>query len=230
MGHGLYGAILDGNVKRVLARYSAEPEWPGSTSAQKRLWALAEQYTPLSRTGDYAQAMMDLGATICTRSKPKCEKCPLNPTCASHNQGLTNTIPHPKPKKAKPSKTLWWLVWQDPKQRVYLEKRHGEGLWGGLYCLPEATDLSDLSDLASQLTGASTRELKFTELTPIQHSFSHYDLLAKPMLLQTQVRRVEERDSLWAWPDSNIATPAPITKLLKRLIHSPSEDLFGESP
>ena len=230
MGHGLYGAILDGNVKRVLARYSAEPEWPGSTSAQKRLWALAEQYTPLSRTGDYAQAMMDLGATICTRSKPKCENCPLNPTCAAHNQGLTDTLPHPKPKKAKPSKTLWWLVWQDPKQRVYLEKRHGEGLWGGLYCLPEATDLSDLSDLASQLTGASTRELKFTELTPIQHSFSHYDLLAKPMLLQTQVRRVEERDSLWAWPDSNIATPAPITKLLKRLIHSPSEDLFGESP
>ena len=228
MGHELYGSILDGNVKRVLARHSAESEWPGSTAAQKRLWELAEQYTPLSRTGDYAQAMMDLGATLCTRSSPKCNQCPINPTCASHHLALQSTIPHPKPKKAKPSKTRWWLVWQDPKQRVYLQKRPGDGLWGGLYCLPEADDVSQLSESAAQLTGLSVDALKFTQLDPIHHSFSHYDLVAMPMLIKTPVTSVADNDSQWVWPDSQIGTPAPITRLLKRLIESPAGDLFGD--
>ncbi|MGB0964675.1 MAG: A/G-specific adenine glycosylase [Litorivicinus sp.] len=228
MGHGLYGSILDGNVKRVLARHSAEPQWPGSTAAQQRLWNLAEQYTPLSRCGDYAQAMMDLGATICTRSKPKCSNCPLKPTCASHHQGLIAIIPHPKPKKAKPKKTRWWLVWQDAKQRVFLHKRPGEGLWGGLYCLPETDELDRLSDLATALTGAPVDALKFTPLDPIEHSFSHYDLVAKPMLLKAPGLKAADNDSQWAWPDSQLGVPAPVARLLKRLIEAPTGDLFGE--
>ena len=229
IGHGMYGVILDGNVKLVLARHSAEPEWPGSTSAQKRLWTLAQDLTPLSRTGDYAQAMMDLGATLCTRSNPACAKCPIKPTCAAQQQGIQNLIPHPKPKKTKPKKTRWWLVWQDPKQRVYVQKRPGEGLWGGLYCLPEADTLSDLSERTSALTGLRTEQLKFTELAPIEHSFSHYDLLARPLLLTAETSQVRDDDSQWVWPDSQIALPAPIVKLLRRLIEAPAPDLFGET-
>ena len=230
MGHGLYGVILDGNVKRVLARHSAEAEWPGSAAAQKRLWALAQDHTPLSRTGDYAQAMMDLGATLCTRTRPDCQECPIKPTCAAHNKGLIDRIPHPKPKKTKPKKTRWWLVWQDSKQRVYVQKRTGEGLWGGLYCLPEADSLSDLSETASRLTGLATHQLKFTELAPIEHSFSHYDLIARPLLVTGTTHVASDEDSLWAWPESQIAMPAPATKLLQRLIESPTDDLFGETP
>ena len=221
MGHGLYGCILDGNVKRVLARHQGETQWPGTTAVQKSLWDVAHQYTPITRSGDYAQAMMDMGATLCTRSKPQCDQCPISDTCVAFNTQQTGSIPASKPKKDKPTKTRWWLIWQDPKMRVYLRQRDNEGLWGALFTPPEADSLDELTDIACQLTDIGPDKLSWRELDPIKHSFSHYHLIARPLLIQAPApMQVREERSAWVWPESEVATPAPVTQLLKRLVEN----------
>ncbi|QGG81234.1 A/G-specific adenine glycosylase [Litorivicinus lipolyticus] len=222
MGHRTHGVILDGNVKRVLARHSGEDEWPGTTPAQKRLWALAHDHTPADRSGDFAQAMMDLGATLCTRSRPACERCPLAEDCQARRLDMTATVPRPKPKKVAPTKTRFWLIWQDAKQRLYLERRPDSGLWGGLYCPPEADTLDELMRANEHLFAPSaTRE--FHELATIEHSFSHYHLKARPILVRASAApTVRDTPSAWVWPQSSVATPAPVTRLIQQLIEEPT--------
>jgi len=130
-------AILDGNVKRVLSRFFALQEWPGSTSAQKQLWTWSESLTPKKRISDYNQVMMDLGALICTRSKPKCQDCPLKKECLAFQMEQTHQLPISKPKKDKPVKQTWFLMLQSPDGRIGLSKRPSTGIWGGLYSFPE---------------------------------------------------------------------------------------------
>ncbi len=218
MGHGLYGVILDGNVKRVLARHSGEPEWPGGSAAQKRLWALAESLTPRERSGDFAQAMMDLGATLCTRSRPQCQRCPLADDCHARRHGRTAELPVPKPKKTTPTKTRWWLIWRDDQRRIYLERRPDSGLWGGLFCPPEADSLDALLDDTRALFSPSA-QIDWQALPAIEHAFSHYRLDARPILVSANsTDTVRDTPSAWVWPDSDIATPAPVTRLLSQLI------------
>ena len=128
--------ILDGNVKRVLARHFAVEGWPGRTEVDRRLWALSEAVTPAERAGAFNQAMMDLGATLCTRSRPACARCPVADTCLGLARGEPTRFPEKKPKRAVPEHRARMLLLRDGRGRVLLERRAPEGLWGGLWSLP----------------------------------------------------------------------------------------------
>ena len=136
---GQQTAILDGNVKRVLARFQAVEGWPGKTPVLNELWEYAEAYTPMARVADYTQAMMDLGATVCTRSRPQCGDCPLVADCEGHASGEPTRYPGKKPKKVLPVKQTCMVVLEHQGQ-ILLEKRPPTGIWPGLWSLPEVAD------------------------------------------------------------------------------------------
>ncbi|MDE1168158.1 MAG: A/G-specific adenine glycosylase [Pseudomonas sp.] len=214
---GLRAPILDGNVKRVLARYTAQEGYPGEPKVAKQLWANAELYTPHARVNNYTQAMMDLGATLCTRSKPSCLLCPLEKGCQAHLLGLEIRYPIPKPRKSVPLRHTLMPMLANREGAILLYRRPSSGLWGGLWSLPELDDLSDLEHLAAQ------HSLEMSAPQPMDglvHTFSHFQLAIEPWLVPVQesAHHVAEADWLWY----NLATPprlglaAPVKKLLKR--------------
>ena len=216
---GERATILDGNVKRVLARYHAVPGWPGQTSVLNQLWAHAETHTPNDRARDYTQAIMDLGAMVCTRSKPKCEACPLSSGCQAYANSETRLYPGSKPKKAKPEKTTWMLILEDADGRILLERRPPSGIWGGLWSLPEL----DPAYGSEELQEACERELGITCSDPdlisgFRHTFSHYHLHIQPARLPVMHNtQVADTDRLrWLHRDQALALglPAPIRTLL----------------
>jgi A/G-specific adenine glycosylase len=178
-------AILDGNVKRVLARYHAVEGYPGQTAVQKQLWAYAERHLPAERNAAYTQAMMDMGATLCTRSKPACLLCPLHEDCRARVQGNPQDYPTPKPKKTLPEKQRFALVMRNQYGEIMLEKRPPTGIWGGLWSFPEFATQQALSD--SLATGSGTNQpeqtLQTKHLAPLSHTFSHYRLHLQPILV-----------------------------------------------
>jgi A/G-specific adenine glycosylase len=168
-------AILDGNVKRVLARYQAVEGWPGSSSVQRRLWDLAEAYTPGDRVADYAQAMMDLGATLCTRARPECERCPLVTDCVAFAHGTQADYPGRKPKKALPVRATTFLMVQSGSGEIWLEKRPGQGIWGGLWCFPEIDRAEAGKNWCIDQWGIEPSAVQ--TWAPFRHTFSHYHLV-----------------------------------------------------
>jgi A/G-specific adenine glycosylase len=174
-------AILDGNVKRVLARHSGIAGWPGLTSVAKELWAIAERNTPDTRVADYTQAIMDLGATLCTRSNPACERCPVATDCETRTMGTVTLIPGRKPKKDKPLRETT-MVLASFDGHVYLERRPEAGIWGGLWSLPEVNG-TPVEDWCRERLA---REVQATESWDrLRHSFSHY---AAPQLQSLRSR------------------------------------------
>ncbi|HPQ96990.1 MAG TPA: NUDIX domain-containing protein, partial [Thiolinea sp.] len=171
-------AILDGNVKRVLARYHAIDGYPGQSAVQQRLWQYAEQHLPDQRNAAYTQAMMDLGALLCTRSKPACLLCPLRDGCQAARQGNPHDYPGRKPARILPEKSRFALVLRNPAGEILLEQRPPTGIWGGLWSFPEFPDRQQaLAALTAQHPVADLHEL------PLQvHPFSHYRLKLQPLL------------------------------------------------
>ena len=214
---GLRAPILDGNVKRVLARYVAQQGYPGEPKVAKQLWEVAERLTPQNRVNHYTQAMMDLGATLCTRSKPSCLLCPLKAGCRSHLLGRETEFPVPKPRKALPQKRTLMPLLANPDGAILLYRRPSTGLWGGLWSLPELDDLAALDPLA-QRHALQLQERR--ELPGLTHTFSHFQLAIEPWLIRvkSEAHAVAEPDWLWY----NLATPprlglaAPVKTLLKR--------------
>ncbi len=211
--------ILDGNVKRVLARYHAVPGWPGQTSVSNALWEHAETHTPDDRARDYTQAIMDLGAMVCTRSKPKCETCPLSTDCQAYANSETQLYPGSKPKKAKPEKTTWMLILEDAEGRILLERRPPSGIWGGLWSLPEL----DPAYGSEELQDACERELGIACSNPdlisgFRHTFSHYHLHIQPARLPViRSTQIADTDRLrWLHRDEalTLGLPTPIRTLL----------------
>ena len=210
--------ILDGNVKRVLARFHAVHGWPGDNKVAAQLWAISSAYTPQIRCGDYTQAMMDLGATLCTRSKPRCELCPVANSCQARILGLASQLPSPKPRKTLPVKQLYFLLLRDNQQRILLEKRPPTGIWGGLWSLPEFDDLQQLQDWCLQ-QGYSLQQIN--TLSSQRHSFSHYHLDYTPLVASVQNPKnyVLEADRAVWYKTSEIdllGLPAPIKRLLQQ--------------
>nr|WP_314493331.1 A/G-specific adenine glycosylase [uncultured Pseudomonas sp.] len=209
--------ILDGNVKRVLARYIAQGGYPGEPKVANALWAAAERFTPMTRVNDYTQAMMDLGATLCTRSRPSCLICPLQQGCEAHLLGLETRYPEPKPRKVLPQRRTLMPLLANAEGAILLYRRPSTGLWGGLWSLPELDDLAQLDDLAYQ-HGLDLRQRH--ALPGLTHTFSHFQLAIEPWLIEVEqaVGHVAEADWLWY----NLATPprlglaAPVKTLLKR--------------
>lgn len=175
--HGQRHAILDGNVKRVLARLIGEAEWPGKPAVERRLWADAEARLPHARLSDYTQALMDFGATHCTPRKPRCLDCPMQDECRAFASGTVASIPARKPAKATPTRTARMLVLRDAQGRVLLERRLGKGVWQGLWSLPEAAD-DDGAAAIRQTLGVD----EGIALPAFLHVFSHYRLDVRPSL------------------------------------------------
>lgn len=221
---GKRAAILDGNVKRVLARYYAISGWPGTTENIKQLWHYAELNTPTERVADYTQAMMDMGATLCTRSKPACLLCPLQKDCQAYMQGRENELPESKPKKVIPVKQTLMLLIRDEQGQVLLRQRPPAGIWGGLWSLPETSDLRD----AAQETGLPIDTNSATPLEPVRHTFSHFHLDITPVqvsLLDKEQNKdltnhvMEQPATLWynLHQPQKVGLAAPVKKLLGKL-------------
>jgi A/G-specific adenine glycosylase len=214
---GLRAPILDGNVKRVLARYVAQEGYPGEPKVAKKLWEVAECFTPQARVNKYTQAMMDLGATLCTRSKPSCLLCPLKSGCQAHLLGLEIRYPIAKPRKTLPQKRTLMLIFANRNGEVLLYRRPSSGLWGGLWSLPELDEATAITTLASR---HSLQLGTQHELSGLSHTFSHFQLAIEPWLVQVDAAPAAVAEADWLW--YNLATPprlglaAPVKKLLKR--------------
>ena len=208
--------ILDGNVKRVLARCFAIEGWPGKGAVAAELWALSGQLTPDHRCAEFNQAMMDLGATVCTRSRPRCESCPLSNDCLAHASGSEARYPGRKPKKARPRKATRMILARRGTS-VYLQRRPPAGVWGGLWSLPELEPGEDLSDWCDSRLGAEPVAVE--EWPVVQHSFTHFDLDIHPvaMLVADTADAVSEPAGIWydlAEPPA-VGLAAPIKTLLQ---------------
>lgn len=218
IANGKHISILDGNVKRVLTRYFSVHGWPGTKSVEQQLWEYADQLTPAKDTGLYTQAIMDLGATLCTRSKPNCDACPLQTTCLAYAQGKQAELPTKKPKKAIPVRNTVMLLpmWQ---QQVLIYKRPDSGIWGGLFGLYEVDNVEEAKLKAASL---NLGELYIEPLTEFRHTFSHFHLDIQPLLMHLKtppVSGVQEQESLWydLKSPANVGLAAPTIKLFSTL-------------
>lgn len=212
-------AILDGNVKRVLTRYHAVDGWPGSTKVANVLWEFAENCAPKERIADYTQAIMDLGATLCTRTKPRCTTCPLNIDCVAHSMGRETDYPGKRPKKTKPLKTTHMLL-VHCEGALYLQRRPPSGIWGGLWSLPELPNVDAVTDWCEQELNATALDVDHWET--MRHSFSHYDLDINPISVRiaSAATKVADTDKvLWYTLDDppGIGLAAPVKRLIDNL-------------
>lgn len=210
-------AILDGNVKRVLCRHFAIEGYPGETQVTKKLWVLAEDLTPYEHVNHYTQAMMDIGATVCTRSSPNCGVCPIQANCQARKNNTVKDYPNPKPKKVLPKKyaIMPLFKYQDT---VLLYQRPNVGLWAGLWSLPELQSYDQIAHYAKQ---QGLRIIKETPLEKLTHTFSHFQLTIEPYLIEVAEQKSETTESQWVW--YNLVNPqrlglaAPVKKLLTKV-------------
>ena len=223
--------ILDGNVKRVLARLEALETWPGERKTEQALWQLATLLTPAERFDDYTQAIMDLGATICRRSRPQCVQCPWQGYCLAYQRQAVHLYPKPKPKACKPQRhARFWLV-EDAQGRILLHRRPEKGIWGGLWCLPQSERTADLwhdarQSLIKLLGVKSVKGLiccleegsaKMVQLEAFKHSFTHYHLWLHPMYIALPILLPVAGQHCWVSREAAIAMglPAPIKKIVE---------------
>ncbi len=221
LGSGVSAPILDGNVKRVLCRYRCVDGWYGQSAVEKQLWALTTALTPVENTGKFNQAMMDLGATVCTRSNPGCGRCPLQKKCQGYQTGLPTNWPHKKPKKTKPvRKTLMLLVVND--NAVLLQRRPPSGIWGGLWSFPQFDDLETLHQFAGALGKYDNHQTE--QWHQLKHSFTHFDLEITPVkiaLNHASGRRImDENNGCWVDGELPGGCSAPVKRLLEKLTHT----------
>ncbi|MGQ4877994.1 A/G-specific adenine glycosylase [Billgrantia sp. LNSP4103-1] len=213
---GQRAVILDGNVKRSLSRLHAVEGWPGRPAVERRLWALAEHYTPERRVADYTQAIMDLGATLCRRGMPECERCPFADVCIARARGEQRRFPESKPSKALPTRTTLMLVLRDASGRVLLEQRPASGLWGGLWGLPQFDDLPALRAWLDVHAPAAALDQAWPSFS---HTFSHFRLDITPQ--PARIARLDSVGEAQCWYDpgnpGRIGLAAPVKSLLASL-------------
>lgn len=216
--------ILDGNVKRVLARWSTTSGWPGKTSVIKELWTIAEALTPEQNNDQYSQAIMDLGATLCTRSRPQCDLCPVREDCKALANDTQLEYPGKKPRKNMPVKATLMLMLESPDGEIFLRRRPPQGIWGGLWSFPEIDADQQLEQYL--LDNLGIKVATGEEWPQLRHTFSHYHLDITPVhckLSSTEIaslssRAMESNRELWY----NIAQPeqvglaAPVATLLQK--------------
>jgi A/G-specific adenine glycosylase len=211
--------ILDGNVRRVLARVFLIEGWPGSSAASRELWKLSEACTPVETAGNYTQAIMDLGASICTRRNPGCADCPLAVRCAARSMGLVEKIPAPRPKRKRPQREVVFVMVLREGD-VLLQRRPDSGVWGGLWCFPETAEVNNVSEWCENKVGISPDRI---EIRPkVHHAFTHFDLSMTPV--EAHIGRPPGRvseDGRWLWYDpqtpAEIGLAAPVARLLESL-------------
>ena len=222
--YGQAWPILDGNVKRVLARCFRVAGWYGQSDTMKQLWYLTESVTPAQQTAEFNQAMMDIGAMLCVKSMPKCEACPLKPVCASYRHHCQADYPQKKPRRVKPHKTTLMLLHRCDGE-ILLWRRPQSGIWGGLWSLPEVDDESAI-ELWQQSFLAQTRKPRRIQRDVIRHQFSHYSLDISLAIIELDEfsGRIADADN-YAWVESaqldQYGSPTPVRKILTMLQASP---------
>ena len=212
LAFGQQCAILDGNVKRVLARHGGVAGWPGDKQVEAALWALAESHLPVTSIKAYTQGMMDLGASVCTRTRPSCATCPANADCVAHTQSRTAEFPAPRPKKVLPEKRVQMLLIVDQGE-LLLEKRPARGIWGGLWSLPELE--ADADPAAHCLSWLGVDTLSHQPVASFAHSFTHFKLHIQAVQLQPASRNTLP-GLIWLPLEAALdaALPAPVRKLV----------------
>jgi len=222
---GARAAILDGNVKRVLARHFLVEGFPGEPAVERKLWSLAESLVPERGIEAYIQGLMDLGATVCTSKRPACGRCPVRATCGAYAADRVTGLPAPRPRKASPVRRTVMLVMRHGAD-VLLEKRPASGVWGGLWSLPELAptadapvDVQDVTGTIARRFGLQTRRVE--RLATIRHAFTHFTLDIQPVLADVGGvgRHAGEPGALWLplAEAGGAALPAPVKRLLARL-------------
>ena len=224
-------AILDGNVKRVLARYCAIEGYTGDKRIEAQLWQLAEELLPQEiptfssaqrdagkKIATYTQGLMDLGAQVCTRGKPRCEVCPLRTDCAAHVRGLVAQLPTPRPRKSRPEKYSTFLLLLNGSD-ILLEKRPSNGIWGGLWCPPQLDPGQEVATYCAQQFGV---EVALPMALPVfAHTFTHFKLHIEPLVVQLALkpRQMQQPGRVWLDVDEALhaAIPSPVRKLLQVL-------------
>lgn len=202
--------ILDGNVKRVLTRYFGVEGFPGATKVERELWRLADACTPESRVENYTQAIMDLGATVCVRSRPRCNACPLAAHCVAQREGRQALLPTPRPRKLRPQRSAFVVIARNATGAVLLERRPTSGLWGGLWTLPQFETRDAASQWICERWPADDTGPGMTideTLSIYHHAFTHFDLALQPLQIRTDHLFAAEGEA-WMWYDP--AQPARI--------------------
>lgn len=217
---GQHHAILDGNVKRVLARHNAVEGWPGRTATLNELWAVSRQVTPAKRTAEFNQAMMDLGATLCTRSRPACDRCPVMNSCTAFANDTIANYPGKKPKKETPVRSTVMLLLRNSCGHVLLQKRPPTGIWGGLWSLPEVADVGGIGECLAKAGLAEVGDAH--SVMKLRHTFSHFHLDIDVQALDVRVagtESMERKAQLWyngeQFPGG---VAAPVSNILNQLV------------
>lgn len=214
-------AILDGNVKRVLARYHAVDGPIDARTTVEQLWQLAEAHTPSERVATYTQAIMDLGATVCKRAQPRCGDCPLGDDCAALATQRVAQLPAPKrPRAVRRVRHVCMLLARQPGGSVLLAQRPPSGIWGGLWCLPEFESAAAAFEFASQRL--TNQQAPTPALAAIKHAFTHFDLVITPQPVVCDGLNPtvgEEGGMVWFNPRQpvRVGLPAPVKALLESL-------------
>ena len=198
-GMDKYGPIVDGNIKRLFSRYFGIHEVINSSTAEKKLWQIAHDYTPQTNNRRFAQALLDLGATICTATQASCQKCPLESSCFAKNTNSVELLPTKAEKKKKPTKQ-GYFVWAYKNHKILLEKRTQRGIWGALWCLPEL----NADDVENK-----------KEIDTFEHVFSHYKLHAHVIYSRSSEKKHNQQWFSLAEID-NLGLPAPIKKWISQ--------------
>jgi len=209
-------AILDGNVKRVLSRYHAVEGWPAQSQVEKTLWHWAEKYTPQKQVADYTQAIMDLGAVVCTRASAKCDICPLLDDCQAYQTDRVAELPTRKPKKVLPVREKRLLIIRNEKGDYLMEKRPPAGIWGGLWSLPELAMDQPVGETVSRNWQLTVNQHE--DLPVFRHTFSHFHLDITPC--RVQVRPLlpaiaEDEQYQWCADITQLALAAPVSVILQ---------------
>ena len=221
LAFGERAAILDGNVKRVLARHFGIEGYPGSSKVERQFWQRAERLLPQDDIEAYTQGLMDLGATLCKRARPVCGACPVNDSCVARREQAIDRLPTSRPIKPRPIKSAVVLAMQEASGAILLERRPPTGIWGGLLSLPEFdADATGEMLVASVKARYGLRIILRETLGEIRHEFTHYTYVMRPRLAHVIDSPGVAESSLRAVAEQDLETaplPSPIRRLLLRL-------------
>jgi A/G-specific adenine glycosylase len=213
-------AILDGNVKRVLTRYRGITGWPGEKKIEQQLWSLAKELTPADNVASYTQAIMDLGAILCTRSRPRCEDCPVMVDCYASRHAQQSVLPTRRKKNSLPTRETVFAIIENHKGEILLEKRPPVGIWGGLWSFPECPVGENITRWINKQYGSTVSSL--TEESTLRHTFSHFHLDIHPVRAKLKNSSFSVKDQegvFWYKPDSDsrLGMAAPVTRILRTI-------------
>jgi A/G-specific adenine glycosylase len=219
LGFNKSAPILDGNVKRVLSRHKRINGILKKTTTINKLWKISEELLPSKNHEIYTQGIMDLGATVCTRSNPNCSLCPVEQDCLARIHDEATLLPNRGPSKKKKEKEVFWLIPKDENDNVYLEKREEKGIWGGLWSFIESDGEEELNKIFKIKFRSNKSSIK--KYKEIEHSFSHYDLKAKVFIVSLKGKPTTKTNTESIWTNSkelqSIGTPKPIQKLITEM-------------